>query len=195
MDRFAVKCAFLGLPFCFFLLPACSARNYEEIPLNSIYSTIEQEGLKGVAISDKFVQQAIVDSFIELGPRISNLFVVDGTISDAITQSLKMQGKARIYVRDKGEAKPLWLVVFFGYSSSSPRKWALNSVERGEGKIRVNYSLPRDTNQIRTANLVPRFLWVPLEHQKTGKYVLELVNASTDEVSLMRRVEIISKRD
>jgi hypothetical protein len=122
----------------------------------------------------------------------SNVLLVRATdIADAIIASSRAFGGGRgadtpIPPRHADKGRNIWLVAYFGTSSSSPIVWEVQSVERIGKRIRVSFVKQSEGDF--TADVHPYFAWCPLEELDFGSYSLELYDAKAKEVLLSRLV-------
>lgn len=116
-----------------------SAGKGEKIPLDSIYATSDQKGLKEVSLGEDEPHHKEMEALRRNRKLTTNVFLVRGKdISGAIKAThevffLQRSGDL-VRVPKKDEGGQVWLAVFFGVSGSVPPTWAVESVERSEGK-------------------------------------------------------------
>jgi hypothetical protein len=166
----------------------------KQIPLESIYSTSRQEGLK------RFDQAHGDQGFRDLyqrstGMGASNVFLARG---DDIVAAVKatwlvfMAGHPAdspvAFDRDS-RSDHYWLVAYLGVAGSSPLAWRVESVQVDAAKVRINYR--RGTSE--TDDELPYFLWAPLGKLSAGPMALELHDAENGRARLVRRVDIPAK--
>jgi hypothetical protein len=78
--------------------------------------------------------------------------------------------------------------VFLGISGSSPTHWLVDSVKVQGEQVRFSYHV--QGTGARTKDIHHYYYWVPLGALKRGRYTLELYDATLNEVTLMRRVDV-----
>jgi hypothetical protein len=178
------------------------------IPLSSVVTTGSQKGMKRATkvfqLDDgKRDNKAYYNSIgqIEKGTRsgASNVFLVDATtIQDAIWASTRIilgSDSARIPA-PVNTSNPVrgshWLVSYLGTGPSIPTWWTVESISVSGKTIRVTYRESPPTGATRDAELY--YCWAPLGQLAPGIYDLELFDAGRNIVSLMRKVEVDSKK-
>ena len=170
------------------------------IPLNSIYSTSIQEGLKVVnpghanAAFENQMQELYRQS-IKMGA--SNVFLARG---DDIAAAVKATWE--VFTRWRSVDEPAsydrrsksgqyWLVAYLGVTGSTPPVLVVKSVEVSGQEIRLTLTNPGSRNPgYVTHNLHPYFFWVPLGKLETETYALHLVEAGAEASVLLRRVKV-----
>jgi hypothetical protein len=162
----------------------------EKIPMDEIYCTAIQKGLKTVSFDEKAPFQDRLQEFRRLLPFASNVFLTRAKdIDEAAGAGISFKAYDDIATPDVRDDRPIWLVVFFGHGHSGPRKWTIDSVEFSQSKIRVSYSLPSGLQQT-TRDMQPYFAFVRLARLKAGTYTLELRDSSKKESTLSRKVRV-----
>jgi hypothetical protein len=171
------------------------------IPLESVYSTSQQPGLKHVthamkADGNRWVPLEPYGHFLQrirsdFSSGLTNVFLVRGKdITQAVrATSMAMPGNSGggypVLPEDGSEPTQLWLVAYLGRSSSgTDAEVPIQSVEREGKTIRLAYRYHRNANQ----DMMPYIFWVPLGEMKKGTYTLELFDTDKKEVTLLRRV-------
>jgi hypothetical protein len=183
-------------------------KDVQKIPLESVYSTNGQRGLKPMSAafhpqkdgSRRFGEPYGRDleeirSEHEWGA--SNIFVVSGgDITAAVKAARRVltggQSADVPAVPDDGSTPaPFWVVCHLGVESSGPPAWLIQSVERRDRIVRITFSKPK--RLFSTADIHQYFVWVPLGELGPGTYALELYDAEKREVTLLRRVAVAEK--
>ncbi len=168
------------------------------IPLRSIYSTTDQEGVQTVPESKDSRQ------FSERLGGASNVFLVRGDdIAGAMnaTRLVVTPGQsidAPPYPQDGAKTGNVWLFVYFGKRPSNPRAFEIESVERKDNAVRLTFHkakyLQRQTDPnwpfAATTDSRIYLAFVPLGKLKPSVYTLELYDRDEGEVTLMRRVNV-----
>src|SRR5436190_18631962 len=162
------------------------------IPLESMYSTSEQPGLKHMtyaarADGNRWVYlepygQYLAKIWREFRSGPTNVFLVRGKdINQAVqAASLAMPGNygGGYPVHPDANAWPvpseptqLWLVAYLGHGSSGTNAVVpIQSVEREGKTIRLAYCYRRNNNK----DFMPYIFWIPLGEMEKGTYMLEL---------------------
>jgi len=179
------------------------------IPLSSVVTTGSQKGMKRATkvfqLDDgKRDNKAYYNSIeqIEQGTRsgASNVFLVDATtIQDAIWASTRIilgSDSARIPA-PVNTPNPVrgshWLVAYLGTAPSTPTWWTVERITVSGKTIRLTYRESPPTGATRDAESY--YYWAPLGPLAAGIYDLELFDAGRNMVSLMRKVEVESKKN
>lgn len=175
-------------------MSGCSQESWEKISLDSVYSTNNQKGLKGLGWSDDTPHGKAFEEMISIRHGASNAFLVRGKeISEAVIEGRRIVGGFRggstVLIDENEKECPVWMIVFFGCGSSNPPMINIDSILRTREKIRLSYTNPKGFFA-HTADVHPYYAFVPLGNLKAGDYLLELRDASANEVTLMRRVSI-----
>jgi hypothetical protein len=166
----------------------------QPIPLDSVYVTSEQKGLKRVAVGQGNFDQPVLEDLARRSIKagLSNVFLVRGAeIGDAVRATRLAfdsgLGASEPIPADRAQAdKAVWLVAFFGVSGSSPPAWEVKGVERSGQRVRVSFAAsPADSNDRH-----PYFAWVLLGAAEPGVYTLELFDVNVKEAVLSRRVAV-----
>lgn len=168
----------------------------KEIKLHSVYSTNRQKGLQGVKWGlcnslDKELEQLHRNSD-KLGP--SNILMVYGKdIAEAVKatrQAFLGMSRADQPVSSNSEKNTdsIWVAVYLGIDSSTPPVWLLNSVDITGHRVRVMITEPERWGA--TADCHQYWIWIPLKKVKPGAYELQLLNAKSKDLLLMRRVVV-----
>lgn len=124
----------------------------------------------------------------------STIFLVRGTnITEAIkaTRWVMTGGRSADDATasdDKNKQANLWVAVYMGVSGSSPPAWALEGVTVATNTVSVRVVRRKGASE--TKDMHPYWYWVPLNRNETGLYRLELTDAGSREVLLMRRVDV-----
>jgi hypothetical protein len=129
----------------------------------------------------------------------SNLFLVDAPID---VQAILVSSDALAGYRSVNFPVTLnqpnpprgnnWLFVHLGIAGSSPVRFFVDSVLVDKGKIRFNYH--RNPIGMSSMDIYYYCYWVPLGKLEDGVYNLELYDSAAKVVTLLRRVEVATKR-
>jgi hypothetical protein len=164
----------------------------KKIPLQSIYATIPQEGVKHVERGRKEMAQ-ILDK--GKGLTFSNIFLVPGkdiNAAIAATHVVFTESVPPEFPDDPGTGiKDCWLVAYFGLSGGGSPTWQLESVEMRDRVIQLKYSEPEGSAMLPAALLY--FAWVPVGTLTKGTYTLELFDVGQKTPTLLRRFTINGK--
>jgi hypothetical protein len=165
------------------------------LPLRSVYSTNGQKGLRAVT---KRPGEAYAEDLTLIAREVRggspNVLLVRGDgIGEAVAATRRAFTGAVLAdqpVRPEGESVPasLWMVAFLSVEGSEPAAWLVRSAER-KGKV-VRLSVERPKRGDASKDMHPYFVWVPLGKLAAGRYTLELYDAGSKEVTLMRRVTV-----
>lgn len=193
--------------FLFSLLTAMSAfatapvpkEDVRRIPLESIYGTSAQNGAK--QLNSAFTTKDGINRYTEpygadladirrkTHSHASNVLLVRG---EDITEAVKA---AHPFLAggfgSEPKSKELWMVAYLGMTSSCPPIWLAEYAEVREKTIRLTYYM--NDPDTRTHDRFHYFFWVPLGKLQPGTYILELFDAHTKEVTLLRRVRVDQK--
>lgn len=166
----------------------------QPIPLDSVHVTSEQKGLKRVAVGhgdfDRQVLEDLRRSSLKVG--LSNVFLVRGAEITAAVRATRDAFESGVGAGEPipGDGKrpdqPIWLVVFFGVSGSSPPAWEVKGVERAGRRVRVSFAASAADSNDRH----PYFAWVNLGTLAPEGYTLELFDLGAQEVALSRNVRV-----
>jgi hypothetical protein len=165
----------------------------KQIPLNLIYSSEPQKGVKPIREHNKGCAnelQELLGKGSSLGA--SNLFLTRGDDVAAAVLATWQVFTASVGVNHpvaldpKSKSGQYWLVVYFGRSGSTPPRWQVSSVDLKENTVRLVFS--EDHPESDDSN--PYFVWVPLGKLAPGSYTLELVNGAQQQTVLSRQVKI-----
>jgi hypothetical protein len=165
----------------------------KRIPLDSIFSTSRQKGLRLVDQGRgdegfEFQIRELQQNAINTGA--SNIFLVRGDdIRSAVraTRDVFCGGRAvDEAVNSDPESKPrdYWLVAYLGVAGSDPPAWVVKSVEVKSKEIRLSYEVAVSV----TDDEFAYFVWVPLGELMPGQYKVELFDEKMAESILLRRV-------
>jgi hypothetical protein len=171
------------------------AEEGRQIPLESIYSTTGQKGLKALKMRLDEPQGQELQG-IARGYRggASDVFLVRGKDIAAAVKAARQAFTAGqsadgpVIPDAASRAAPLWVVAYLGSAGSSPPAWLVHSVEVKGQMVRVTFRKPKRFGS--TRDLHPYFLWVPLGKVEAGTYTLELFDADKEEVTFLRRVAV-----
>lgn len=172
----------------------------KEVPLESIYYTFPQKGLKALNkrdVDEKYhlVMQEIYNTAVRMGA--SSVFLARGdNTSEAVKGAwwvFRMNNSAEepSPLHSSSKSDQFWLVAYLG-SAGSHGEWLLKSARIGEETIRLVYcqvkgGAVRDDRH-------PYIAWVPLGKLEPGSYALELFDADEKQVTLRRRVAIPQRK-
>ncbi len=180
---------FIAISGCY----AGDSEKLEKIPLDSIYSTFSQKGLKNITDRENMYYEELMTKSKH---GASNFFLVRGDdFSKAIEATHRVAVAGSIVDRITLEEQPqgqVWMVVYWGIAGSSPPCWTIHSVERSEKTIRLRYRHHEDGGE--TKDLHRYYAWVPPGELKAGKYNLEMWDEDNSERMLTRLCWIIPKR-
>jgi hypothetical protein len=162
----------------------------KKLPLTSVFANFEQEGLKRATLDEKQPFQHHLEFFLKLKPVASNVFLATAEdLNEAIGAGLRFNGRPELAIPSPDDKAQLWLIVYFGSSSSSPPQWSIVSIEQSDNKITVEYERPANNVQ-RTADLNPYFAFAPMPKLEAGLYDLELKDRSANLVTIARKVRL-----
>jgi hypothetical protein len=170
------------------------------IPLSEILSTSPQKNVRRIEdiLSKDGNHQAASEylrQILRCSNGSSNVFLVDSTTaSDAIAASATILSGSHTAdtpaVVDTPNPKrgSIWLVAYLGTGSSSPIKWTVERVRVHGTKVELIYRKSKPSPG--TEDSIRYFYLVPLNTLTSNVYELQLINAETNTVTLMRRVEV-----
>jgi len=139
----------------------------------------------------KAFDQEFLEPFLKLRPRSSSIFLTAASnIDEAVEAAIRFHGPEDVTLPRADENSHIWMIVFFGWGSSAPPRWEVESIEQSPSKLVVRFSKPAAV--VRTTDFVPYFVLAPLKDLQAGTYQLELRNSATNELSLMRTVKLIA---
>lgn len=170
----------------------------KQVPLKSVHSTSDQEGLQRVRRGEgsKGYQNQLEELYqrsIRMGA--SNVFLARG---DDITAAVLAAWEVFTHgiPADKPvsadyppKSEEMWLVAYLGVSGSSGPAWRVQSVEVSSTDIRLTYTHPGSGAQ----DLHPYYYWAPVGRLAPGTYKLQLFDADQKQVTLMRRIRVAGK--
>ena len=173
------------------------------IPLSSIISTSPQQELLS---THGILAQEDVDTDARVASRFlrqvlqghkagtSNLFLIQAAIpryAMTATSKVLLNGHdvSQVVVGDATasvDAKH-WLVAYLGQGSNDFVSWSIESAKINEHEIVLSVASNSASTAVGTR---PYYYWVPLGTLEPGHYQLKLVDATTNETTLMRRVAL-----
>jgi hypothetical protein len=170
----------------------------KKVPLDSIYSTSGQNGLKLLAPGhgDGLIPNEMRELHRQ-GTRFgaSNVFLarVDDYVGavkatwEVFTHGQSASAPVNEYSRPK--SVQYWLVAYLGVAGSEPLEWRVKSAEVQRHVVRLTYT----KEGAKTNDVHPYFVWVPLGELKAGTYSLELFEQDLKQATLSRRVTVSEK--
>lgn len=167
------------------------------IPLDSIYSTSVQKGLRRLPRpAGRELRNALDELHVALVHMdISNVFLArGGDIQEAVkaTERAFTWGQPveqPVTPEDRVKPETIWLVAYLGVASSVPSYWLVQSAEVRGNTVRITYA----RGGAFTPDSREYLYWVPLGKLGVGSYCLELFDADQNAVTLMRRVSVPKK--
>jgi hypothetical protein len=167
-----------------FIILLCPSAQAAEIPLKSIHSTSQQEGMQ------RANKECIVSGDRSGKGRpsgASNVFLVDAkSLDDAMKATALVLIGPRSPAQVRVQTGSHWLVVYLGTTSSTPPRWIVDGVTIEGNRIRFTYH--QSQARMHTGDMHPYLYWIPVGQLQPGKYRLELYDG--EDVTLMRRVEV-----
>lgn len=168
-----------------------------QLPLDSMYTTSEQEGVKRLTFTRgtpaEKAELTLRKQATSFG--LSSVFLVRGRdIGDAVRATEKAFtlgfGAETPIDPDQGRREEgVWLVAYFGVTASSPPQWVVRGVERAGTRFRVRVGRPNRENGA-SADLFPYFAWVPVGPLSAGAYTLEIIDAAGGDILVGRVVRV-----
>jgi hypothetical protein len=165
---------------------ADAQEKFEKIPLDRVFSTNRQEGVKEPP------ERKLIEDLSKLRNGASNIFLVTGKdINEAILATRKVvsggvPGGRMNLARPEDEHS--WLVVYFGLGASGP-EWTIEGVERSGKTVRVRYR----THPVTLADSRVYYAWIPLGVPQFGKYQLEMWDDDAGEKTLSRTYVVLPR--
>ena len=172
------------------------------IPLLEIITTGPQKDLRSIddVVGPAEAYNSFMMRFRNVGDGSSNVFLVDAKkFRDALDASTNVLFGSRSANTAATQDKPKpargshWLVAYLGTAPSSPTWWSVESVSVDKSKVVLSYrkTKPRPA----TRDVRRYYYWIPLGKLDPGAYELELIDADTGTVTLMRRVEVAANTE
>ena len=169
-------------------------KELRKIPLNSIYTTSEQKGLKAV---DEALRQSskpleeLIERSVTMGA--SNVFLVRGNDVAGAVQATRQVFTGSsvdepVPLDQRSEPDSFWVVAYFGISGSG-EAWLVRSVEVTGKEVRITFKKGVSENN----DEHPYFAWVPIGKLDPGTYTLELFDQRRQQATLVRRVVVRKK--
>lgn len=167
------------------------------IPLTEIVTTSPQKGLRNIddVLGPAEAYNTFMARFRNVTDGSSNAFLVDAIeLRDALNASSRVLFGSRSADTPAPVNTPnavrgrLWLVAYLGSGPSNPTWWTIESVRVAKGKVVLNYHRPKP--QPATADVWRYLYWIPLGNLQPASYEVQLIDADTNALTLLRRVEI-----
>lgn len=163
---------------------------FTPIPLESVYFTGPQAGVRSLPSEpgDRASKLFLALSTKTKGIGASTAFLASGKdLEAAMSSSLSVLTEGRradhlLAAPDEPRVQPRWLVAYLG--SGEDGAYKLVSVSHRENCFRVTYA------RLAKAENRQHFIFCPLGPLGPGEYFLELCEADSGEITLMRRVRI-----
>jgi hypothetical protein len=167
----------------------------KEIPLNSVYFTDQQAGLKWLTLgeADKDLQKVMLEVFRAISKLgASTVFLASGdNIREAFGSSWEAlchgAGTENLVKTENLKSNEAWLVVFFGIQGGKGT-WQITSVEIKDKQIRMSYKKPKRGAIV--ATMSGEMALAPLGKLEPGAYSVELFDADEQQAVLTRRVVV-----
>ena len=162
------------------------------IPLNTIYATFNQEGLKSAdeAMDSEGLAETL-NALREAPPRV--VLCVGSVITAAVKASAASYAMSEEPIPAVTGAMNdrLWLTAYLGSDGSTPPAYRIRAIEVKGKTIRVAYE--RDESSARSSDLRAYLVWAPMGPGKAGLYTLELFDVLADRVTLARPWQVTVK--
>jgi len=170
----------------------------KSIPLSSVFGSFAQDGMQNAARKNKTLARSINTIFGESsGVGASNVFLVSGdSIEDAVAATLRVFAASTsaddVVKSDDASSSHFWAVAYLGISGSgSP--WIVHDIKLDGTAVRIRASKPKI--QMGAADVHQYFLWVPLGQLEPATYDIELRDAETERLTLLRQVVVRRNAD
>ena len=170
-------------------LGALQAQQTRVIPLNTVYATFNQEGLKSAdeAADNEGLVQA-VSAIREMPEQI--VLCVGSDVSAAMKSSAVgfsvTKDQAPIVAGSTSET--LWVAAYLGTDGSIPAAYRIRAIELKGKILRVAYE--RDESPTRSCDLLAYMIWAPVGQVEAGAYTLELFDATAGTVTVTRTWQV-----
>jgi hypothetical protein len=168
----------------------------KKIPLDSIYFTGEQEGVKLVGKGDEKVRVILEELYDKAsGIGASNIFLTRGNgIERAVkaTWSVfanRVSADTPVAFDPQEESGDFWVAAFLGVDGPGSA-FQIESAQI-EGKV-IRLSFTREHSDIPARH--PYLVWIPVARLNADTYRLELFDKARQQVTLIRIVVIPKKR-
>jgi hypothetical protein len=159
------------------------------IPLDTVYSTFNQEGLKSLPEVETDGLFQVLGAVRESPQQIVLCIGTDAASAVKGSElSFAMPEEAIPPVTGTTSEKTLWLAAYLGCDGSLPPAFRVSSIEVNGKTIRVMYE--RDASPVRSADLRSYLIWVPLGRLEEGVYTLELFDAAAERVTRSRSWQV-----
>lgn len=155
------------------------------IPLDAVYASFNQEGLKPLGPEVEADGLAEILGAVRESPQ-QIVLCVGTDVASALRGS-------ELGFATPDEATPpvtartsdtFWLAAYLGSDGSVPSAFRIRAIEVNGKTIRVEYE--RDESHVRSADLRNYLIWVPLGHVEAGAYTLELFDTAAERVTRSR---------
>jgi hypothetical protein len=162
------------------------------IPLNTVYATFNQEGLKSVDTAAHREGLGEISSMLQEGSQQLVLCLGSDLAAavkgSASSFSIPEESFATI---SGATTDTLWLVAYLGSDGSLPPAYQVRYIETTGKTIRVAYE--RDGSPVRSCDLRAYVVWVPLGRVEEGAYALELFDVAAQKVTLAKLWQVTVK--
>jgi hypothetical protein len=173
-----------------------AAEEARTIPLEAIYATNGQKGLKPVLrLFKEPYGHDLNELFRSSAMGASNLFLVRGEDLAAAVKGTRLvftgglPAERVVEGPNVPKAAPLWAVAYLGTAGSNPPMWLVQSVVLKGPTVRVTFRKEKPLSGS-TGDVHQYFVWIPLGQGTARTYTLELFDAEQQEVVLSRRVTV-----
>lgn len=162
------------------------------IPLNTVYATFNQDGIKafdGTVDNDDLRQmidriQAGPQRIVLCGGKDIAAAVKSAGMSFTMSDMSSSMADDPIPAVTIGTGDTVWLAAFLGSDGSIPPAYKVRAIEVTGRTIRVSYE--RDDSSGRTCDLCAYMIWAPVGRMEAGLYTLELFDTAAGEVTVTR---------
>ena len=187
---FVVFVVFAAFVLVFAQLGAFQTDEPREVPLNAVYASFSQEGVKPLDSSVEGEELNRISSLLQEAPLIV-LCVGDdiAAAEKASTESFAMPLDSACV--SGAPTDILWAAAYLGSDGSVPPAYQVRAVEVRGKTIRICYE--RDQSPVRSCDLRSYLVWVPLGLVEPGAYTLELFDVGTREVTQSRPWQVTVK--
>jgi hypothetical protein len=169
--------------------------SFDKIDLRSVHATFEGNGVTHFVFGEDFPFEEDLRHFRRLLPVASNIFLVAAeNENDAWHAAIRFKGSDPCILPKADEPKQIWLAAYFGFAPSDPTRFTIDSLETNRSKLRLTYSVPARID-VSSADTRPYLAIAPIKGLQPGPYTLELRQSRTGDVTLMRRIRLVSPND
>ena len=159
------------------------------IPLDTVYASFNQEGLKPLDAEVETDGLAQVLGAVRESPQQIVLCVGIDLASAVRGAELGFATPDEATLPVTGSTSDtLWLAAYLGSDGSVPSAFRVRAIEVNGKTLRIDYE--RDKSPVRSADLRSYLIFVPLGRVEAGVYTIELFDAAAERVTRSRTLRV-----